>query len=171
MNLYELKQILAQSKHPSAPHLYAEVCNHIDHFVNSDGDPERVFLVEQFALFTLLNETTYDVYGRLRRLEDHSLDNYIERSRFYESACLTDEQLKDAYDAIADLWEDNEREHMHRSDGGFWSTRCALIKALYSILLDLEGDKDSLDEKLHALLSKHSYDELKIITEDYYATR
>lgn len=168
MNLYDLKQILSQSKHPSSPAMYAEVCNHINHFVDNDGDPENARIVEPFALFVLLNETTYDVYGRLRRNGTDSLDDYMSQVRFYESSCLTDEQLKDAYDAIADLWTDNERDLCNRADGGFWSSHCDLINTLYSILLDLEGDSTTLDEKLHAILGKNQYEELKIITEDYY---
>lgn len=165
MNLYHLKQILAQSKHPNAPSLYAEVCNHIDHFVNTEGDPENVRLVEPFALFTLLNETTYDIYGKLRRSHNDSLDNFVERVRFYLSECLTEEQIKDAYDAICDLWTDNERDGYNLADGGFLSTRCIIIRQLYSLLLEHSADKDHLGELLHALLTQSEYADLKTIVE------
>lgn len=166
MNLYDLKQILAQSRHPSAPPLYAEVSYHIDHFVNNEGDPYHARLVDSFALFTLLNEVSYDVYGRLRRSNTHSLDHFVERVRFYESECLTEGQLKDAYDAIADLWEDNEREGYNLADGGFLSTRCSIIRQLYSLLLEHSPDKDHLGELLQATLTRAEYEDLTTIIQE-----
>ena len=167
MNLYDLKQILAQSKHPKAPSLYAEVCNHIDHFVNNDGDPENVRLVDPFALFLLLNETCYDICGKLLRADDESLDHFVEQARFYLSPCLTDEQLKDVYDAMYDLWHDNERDGYNLADGGFLSTHCSLIRQLHSLLLEHSADKDHLGELLQALLTRYEYEELKtIITQE-----
>lgn len=166
MNLYTLKQILSQSRHPSAPELYAEVSNHIDHFVNNDGDPEHARIVEPFALFILLNECTYNIYGQCRRSDDQSFEHYADRVRFYESNCLTDEQLKDAYDAMSDLWEDNEREKCNLPNGWFLSTQAELTRSLITILQELEGDPESLDEKLHDLLPEFQYELLKYYTED-----
>lgn len=169
INLYDLKQILAQSHHPSAPQQYGEVSHLIDHLVKCEGDPERVELVDEYALFTLLNETTYNIFGKLRRQNEHSLDRFIEQVRFYESDCLTDAQIKNAYYAIADLWEDNERDECHLADGTYISQDHKLVRELYSILRDLHGgDDDHLDELMLSLLTGGCYNRLKIITEDYY---
>ena len=163
MNLYTLKQILHQSQHPSSASMLTEVQQHIDHFVKHEGDPENTRLVEPFALFILLNECCYDIYGRLRRVDEDSFDNFAKRARFYESECLTDEQLKDVYDGLQDIWRDNEREGANGPDGGFWSTEKSLIKGLYDLLLTLEGDESALDLKLHALLASREYDALTSI--------
>lgn len=112
-------------------------------------------LISWFDLSNLLNESTYDMFGRIVRetLANHPESEYqkayaieaycremTSRSSEYES--LTVEQIIGVAEFLWDLWQDNEDSGVHDSTGAFRNVEQDIIKKLARI------DKALVDREL-----------------------
>jgi hypothetical protein len=87
----------------------AEVWNYAVRFVNEN------------MLMTLLQMTTYDIYGQCQRMYSNpSFHDYAYKCRrVADLDGLTNNQLLIAHDYIGDLWHDNEEYGCNNADGTF----------------------------------------------------
>lgn len=80
-----------------------------------------VQLVDTSAMIDLMNQYSYDDYGKLARAsedDEATFEQYAEAVRFF-SPTLTDENLQCGYDIVHDLWSDNEAYGSNNADGTF----------------------------------------------------
>lgn len=93
-------------------------------------DQEVVF-VDGISMSDLLNQLTYDIYGRAARINGNKLsfDAYREVTVDNLVPCeyLTDEAMYWGYDVISDLWHDNETTGANKPDGAYNADRHAKV--------------------------------------------
>lgn len=80
-----------------------------------------VQLVDTSAMIDLMNQYSYDDYGKLARAsedDEATFEQYAEAVRFFLPT-LTDDNLQCGYDIVHDLWSDNEAYGSHNADGTF----------------------------------------------------
>lgn len=74
-------------------------------------------------LTDILNELTYDIYGKQARVRHGNVPfeyyAYDCRKHSFWLCNLTNNQLRVGYDLLSDLWNDNEQNDSHNSDGTF----------------------------------------------------
>lgn len=100
-------------------------------------------LISWFDLSNLLNESTYNTFGRIvRETIDNHPDSEYQKAYAIEAYCkemtsigsgyesLTVEQVIDVGDFLWDLWHDNEDCGVHDSTGAFKNIEQAIIKKL-----------------------------------------
>lgn len=95
-----------------------------DRYESRDLWQDAVEFIPLPTLIDLLNELTYDDYGRRARKHgnDMRLDLYtydVRNNHMFAVAGLTDAQLEAGYEVISDLWHDNEANGAHNADGSF----------------------------------------------------
>lgn len=71
---------------------------------------DAVSLITNSDLLDFLNFTTYDILGKLNRINDGEapFESYAREVRRMPGYQLTDGQLRAGYEFIMDLWHDNE---------------------------------------------------------------
>jgi hypothetical protein len=91
--------------------------------VCEDGFKTNVTLTSWYTFSNLMNEATYDDFGRLRKEagpNNRILNRkYRDAVRFHVCEELTDTQIDDVADFLNDLWLDNEDNDCHNPDGTF----------------------------------------------------
>jgi hypothetical protein len=110
------------SEHASVIEALEEVVRLEERYIDRAFWHDACDLITRDALLNLLNMATYDIYGRVRRVQGPKVT-----FDYYESACrstamldgLTNKQLYDAYGYISDLWHDNEAAGANNTDGEF----------------------------------------------------
>ncbi len=101
-----------------------EIARTIERYDDREFWKSAAVVIPQPTLIDLLNELTYDDYGRLARARNNNLsfDVYaynIREGHLPSISYLTNEQLHDGYDLINDLWHDNENSGDNNADGTF----------------------------------------------------
>lgn len=98
-------------------------CEHVaERYASSDIWQNECFVVTADTMDNLLNATTYDIYGKQRKLHGDNMDlnHYAQAVRSHAGLDeLTNEQLEFGYEIISDLWSDNETYGNNNADGTF----------------------------------------------------
>lgn len=109
------------------------------------------------VLTDMLNNTTYDVYGKLARRHDGYVrfEDYARDVRRDVGVCsseLTNEQLAAGYDVVRDLWSVNDEDGSNNTDGTFKKndansemTRDAYLRYIESLACEDKIDDDAFD--------------------------
>ena len=84
------------------------------------SDDDQICLVSPLSLLDLLNNSTYNIYGKLKRSNDTvTFEQYRDSVNRHLTLDLTDRCLKIGYYFVRDLWSDNERYGSNNPDGTF----------------------------------------------------
>ena len=101
-----------------------EVAQTADRYYSHDTWADDVVVIPTPALIDMLNEMTYDDYGRRAkthgdgmRFEYYAHD--VRNKHSFDLELLTDQQLMAGYEVINDLWHDNEEQGANDTDGSF----------------------------------------------------
>ena len=101
-----------------------EIAETVERYVDMKLWEGKALLIPLPALIDILNETTYDDYGKLARIHkgDAPFEYYAHAVR--EKHCdgfrmLTNDQLECGYALLHDLWIDNDDNGDHNADGTF----------------------------------------------------
>lgn len=154
----------------------------IDRLISNEDPDDFGFTVRTIPFLVLsdfLNILTYDIYGKRAKAHGtkfpfsyYAHDVY---KAFFNTDLLTAEQLLDGYEVIADLWQDNEANGEHNSDGTFNKSTGhdkAIDKDLLQRVIKRLQDKVTIDQEymekddLRQLLN--DIDELKQAAQKLY---
>jgi hypothetical protein len=92
----------------------------IDRYQSRDIWEDDIYVITPNSLVDLLNFSTYDEYGKLRRTNGSvTLEQYRELVNKQMFLDLTDNSLQLGLDVIGDLWSDNEEYGDNNPDGTF----------------------------------------------------
>lgn len=99
----------------------AETVERYDYMEMWKGD---ALLIPLPAVIDILNETTYDDYGKLARIHSGIAPFEYYAHKVRKEHCdgfgmLTDRQLRCGYDLLSDLWDDNDKNGSNNDDGTF----------------------------------------------------
>jgi hypothetical protein len=97
-------------------------CNELaERFIDRDSWQDCVYLVSASSLADMLNQTTYDDFGKLAKVHgnDVPFDYYAYNVRKWFMSDLTNRSLQLGYDIVHDLWADNENDGANNPDGTF----------------------------------------------------
>lgn len=80
---------------------------------------DAVSLITTSDLLDVLNQTTYDILGKLNRANDGyaPFESYAREVRHTLGYQFTDNQLRSGYEFLMDLWHDNEAYGVNNEDG------------------------------------------------------
>lgn len=95
-----------------------------DRYDDRDLWKDAIEFIPLPTLIDILNELTYDDYGRRARVHknDMRFELYahdVREKHMFGVGYLTDSQLRAGYGLIDDLWHDNEQFGAHNEDGSF----------------------------------------------------
>jgi hypothetical protein len=92
----------------------------IDRYQSRDIWEDDIYIITPNSLVDLLNFSTYDEYGKLRRTNGSvTFEQYRELVNKQMFLDLTDNSLQLGLDVIGDLWSDNEEYGDNNPDGTF----------------------------------------------------
>ena len=101
-----------------------EVALTMDRYYDRNTYGDDVVMIPTPTLVDVLNELTYDDYGRRAKMhgDDMRFDYYaqdVRNKHSFDLALLTDRQLLEGFAFIVDLWHDNEEQGANNADGSF----------------------------------------------------